>query len=289
MREKPQYGEKQEATQNRRDEAEKRERDIEKSDTFKRIVEEQRATREQQDRHEQAKRDRDNRTMWGVWATAVAALITVIVAHIDTRGVIDEAQRSANQQHTDTLAALARSDAAIAEARRLADAARDQANTATDTEKRQLRAYVHFVGKSTPHLDGIPVEMRGSQKNFGLTPAYHVYGAGNLGVAPAAWATTPMPQPDKIKGVGSPTRTYLAPTEEQDFPILFPSSGRQTLTPEEQSDIRAGKLRLFAFGVIYYDDVFGKSHTTEFRMDYGGEEAIRLGKMRWTEAGNEAN
>jgi hypothetical protein len=271
VREKSQYREKQEAAQNRRDEAEKRQRDIEKSDTFERIVEEQRATREQQDRHEQAKRDRDNRTIFGIWATALAALITVIVAHIDTRGVIDEAHQSAAKQHTDTLAALAKTDAAIAETRRLADAARDQANVAKDTEQRQLRAYV-FPNVSIENVNGdvskietdVP-KMVMIMKNTGLTPAYEVsvMGVAALGKFPIALRI----RYERLERGASPT---LAAGVIDPMPIRIENvSG--PLSKEQKLALSNGSAAIYVIGEILYRDIFSMLWCTKFAYYVGGD------------------
>jgi len=67
---------------------------------------EHQATRQQADTHEIGKRTRDWAVFWALVATAVAALLTLMVTHCDNREIIGESRRAANQQHDDTIKSL---------------------------------------------------------------------------------------------------------------------------------------------------------------------------------------
>src|SRR6202043_1975624 len=69
------------------------------------------------------KKQRDWATFGALLSAAIPAIITLIFAHLDNRAIIRESRRTADQQHNDTVAALAKTDAAIAETKRLADEA----------------------------------------------------------------------------------------------------------------------------------------------------------------------
>src|SRR3974377_2487288 len=49
-----------------------------------RVADEYQATRNQTERYESGKRNRENRTLWAISATAAFALLTLIVTHCDT-------------------------------------------------------------------------------------------------------------------------------------------------------------------------------------------------------------
>ena len=72
------------------------------------------ANRQQADAHERGKRKRELSTFWALVAAAGAAIVTLIVSHCDNRAIISESRRIAAQQHADTIAALSKTDAAIA-------------------------------------------------------------------------------------------------------------------------------------------------------------------------------
>ena len=85
------------------------------------LAAEHRTYREQQERHENKKRFREWVTIIAVSGTAVFALLTVLVTHRDTMAIIREAERTSSQQHSETLAALEKTDNAISETARLAN------------------------------------------------------------------------------------------------------------------------------------------------------------------------
>jgi hypothetical protein len=127
-------------------------------------------------------------------------------------------------------------------------------------------------------------------KNFGTTPAYSAYGLGELLIGPATMGNKSGPRPAQLQSDGPRIKVPIAPQDSMAITLKFGDSHpAQILTSQEKATIQFGSMLLFAFGVIYYDDVFGHSHTTEFRLEYGGIDAVRLGKMRWSTAGNDAN
>jgi hypothetical protein len=71
------------------------------------------ASRQQAARHENGKRKRDWSTFGALVAAAAAAILTLIVSHCDNRAIIDESRTAATRQHTDTVEALGKTDAAI--------------------------------------------------------------------------------------------------------------------------------------------------------------------------------
>lgn len=76
------------------------------STMINRVVNEQVASREQQERHESGKRNREIATICVIAATAVIALATLVVTHFDTERALSEARDAAERQHADTVAAI---------------------------------------------------------------------------------------------------------------------------------------------------------------------------------------
>ena len=81
----------------------------------------------------------------------------------------------------------------------------------------------------------------------------------------------------------------LSPQQEQAIILTLDDTRPKFLNREEKDIIRWGPKFLFAYGYMFYDDIFGETHTTAFRLEYGGPESVREGIMRWSAAGNDAN
>jgi len=179
---------------------------------------------------------------------------------------------------------------AFEQTRRQANAAEAQIKITVDQEKRQLRAYVGIVTSEALNLDWNPLEIHWKIKNVGNTPAYHVHGAGNLRVDLADMAALPPPRPEEIRPTGGTKMNgTLSPQQEQAIILTLDDTRPKFLNREEKDIIRWGPKFLFAYGYMFYDDIFGETHTTAFRLEYGGPESVREGIMRWSAAGNDAN
>lgn len=137
-----------------------------------------------------------------------------------------------------------------------------QAEVASDSETKQLRAYV-FTTIITPLNDFFPnVEHRYAVMfaNGGATPAYDL--ASGLH---ARFISIPSPQ--SIEEYGGPAVTpknailgdYLFKEHTQKF-----NSMPVTLTPAESNAVRDGKAGIFFWGEIIYRDIFRCQHHTNF-------------------------
>ena len=165
----PEYKKKQKTAKEHRERAEQHQALIQ---SMKRVADEQEATRDQHERHERGKRRRECSTIVAISATAVIALLTLMITHFDTVRVIEEARTSSETQHSDTVLALAKTDKAIEESHRLAEAAGVQA----DAAKVGNRAWIspRFVSIDGAIKDGQPIGIRVLYDNAGKTPALNV-------------------------------------------------------------------------------------------------------------------
>jgi hypothetical protein len=158
---------------------------------------------------------------------------------------------------------------AVEATNRLADAARDQANAAIDTEHRQLRAYVGPVFNSfrltTKYAECEPGDTAIAPhtifchhfKNYGLTPARVPHNCIVIYV-------------DPVRGTLNETKnavlTGCAPNPAPTAPTIWPGEERiaveESQFQEQIALIMAGSPG-FLFGKMTYYDVFGDFHFTD--------------------------
>ncbi len=134
-------------------------------------------------------------------------------------------------------------------------------NIAESTAERQLRAYlviepdIFIDQESGP---GASFEARPVLVNAGQTPAYDVIANSRMRVLPFPIGpefTFPLdiPSDPSIRVLGPDQRTGLI------------CNLGYIATPEDLRSIKSrGPVRLIAYGVVTYRDVFGKTHTTRY-------------------------
>lgn len=159
--------------------------------------------------------------------------------------------------------------------------------------EKQVRAYIGVV----PKMDDIaPRDFRkgGSPevsiavRNSGNSPALNFRYAAGFGIQPKGFPTHNGMVVEPVSD-GPIPRTTVAVDDE----VIITTRTEITLTDEVISDVvRVGAdKRFFIFGVILYDDVFGKPHTTRFcfSMKIGAtkEEVERTGiAFAWQQTAN---
>jgi hypothetical protein len=177
----------------------------------------------------------------------------------------------------------------VTEAGRQAKAAEDQVNISKDTEHHQLRAYLHpVIDRSDVDINKNPLEWKYVLKNFGATPACHVRTSGQIFPGPIEYGLGK--KPDVINHWGIEPKYCIAPQEEHTITLhMSPGNNSPALTGDQKELIKWGvTLLLYAHGSIYYDDIFGAPHVTDFRTYFGGNETLSSGKMDWSPEGNAA-
>jgi hypothetical protein len=221
---------------------------------------------------------------WALWANVGVGIATLIAAIT--------AAKIAYWAYESSVDAVIEAKRQTSEVRRQADAAQEQAGVAKETERNQLRAYVLpvFGPFTQSDLSQNPLMLMYKPKNFGLTPAYHVRTSGQLMVAPFFFGFIPKPPHKMITHHGGIEQSYyLAPQGTSEI-FLYLSGHPPLLSDDEKAAIINGKdWLLYAVGTIFYDDIFGQPHTTDFRLQFGGEESIRLGGLRTSKEGNAAD
>jgi hypothetical protein len=205
---------------------------------------------------------------------AIRSKLCSLSAGTDTLSRIDHGKPRPPQQHRDwfdyahggilLLTFLAALAAAIFTARQayLANkqltAARDALKISEETAKRQLRAYMFYVGAGISQDAGNPTAYIASIdiKNWGQTPAFNVYSWINAAVGEyplrsnLVMATPADENSDVGPGAGFRMEYIIQPT----------------LTDQDLNDIRSGGKRIYVWGTIRYTDTFNQPHYTEFRL-----------------------
>jgi hypothetical protein len=227
--EEREYKEKQEVAAENRDRAKYHE-DSTRSITavaaqIDRIATGQQARRDQRERHETHRGRREWITIAAISATAIFALLTMIVTHVDTMRVIKAARTAAAEQHNDTVVALSKTDAAIAESRRLADAANKSANLAEAAS----RAWVAPIRFEFAHpADGTdPLKVRIAIQNVGREPARAL--THKLGTAFIESPSLPVAQwgdlPEWMSNISlEPSELCKSVEEAANYSVLYPSN-----------------------------------------------------------------
>jgi hypothetical protein len=141
-----------------------------------------------------------------------------------------------------------------------------QVDVAKDTAQKELRAYVYAVPTRLFHLGASPTQGYLGIKNGGKTFARNV----------KRWAGINVLGPkisdafdDLGKLVPEPGAMTLGPDSHTDATIIC---NFRVLTPDEVDQIKSGEKRIYVFGKITYEDMFGLPHETTFCFVYYGSE-----------------
>jgi hypothetical protein len=148
---------------------------------------------------------------------------------------------------------------------------------ADKTAECQLRAYVGIAdhklsGFAENQIPKIILHI----KNFGQTPARKLqYWAAS------GFASYPL-------NTQLPLQSFRPETIS-----IFPSDNfspvitlAQPLNSADMAGLQSGNRRLYVYGHIKYEDVFGQTRNTGFRLMYGGADNLSIGRMLWAEAGS---
>jgi len=201
------------------------------------------AAQERRDREAQSKIDR-NMLLTNI-ALAVFACLQLVITAITLRGL----------KHAETAAQAA--DAA-------ADASKRAVEIATDTAQRQLRAYVVVgIGVLEGATENGQPTGRVVVQNVGQTPAYQVSTDMEIAVVSEGQNFNVL-SPDDVKrvhmviGAGHSVRT----SQKAAF----------SLTAEGLAAVQAGTSAIFISGCTVYEDIFGKTWSTQFCHIYRGAD-----------------
>jgi len=146
--------------------------------------------------------------------------------------------------------------------------------SAENTSRWQLRAYVHVTLTGNTRITANAGEVARSVPgliNSGQTPAMDVLVYSNICVADFP-LTASLP-PILISSGGSKATIYPGQTGlnlfiESEAPIT--EEDMQLATPTSNNPSEAKSHRFYLYGFVSYKDVFGESHTTNFRVVTSG-------------------
>lgn len=183
------------------------------------ISAQQTASANQANRHEQNKSLRDWFTFGALVTTAFAALLAMIVSHSDTRGLIKDEKHASAQQHNDTIAALAKTDATISALKAQADTMRNQLAEMRNDKRAWVSPStlnIRQIWGTGDHPDDY-IEIVVTLLNTGREPAINT----SFSVSPEFFPT------DDIKRLGD-TNTTLTTT---DIPLIKENASCDDLRP----------------------------------------------------------
>lgn len=148
----------------------------------------------------------------------------------------------------------------------LAVSTRRLASDAANTAVRELRAYVYFENPTTgpwPPVTPTHTIVLVNITNGGATWANKFTSQVAIAKLAASDSRDPF---DTIQWTEAPAESVLGPQQTINVHV-------GNITPQEQADVLAGKLRIFAVGVIKYNDTLNAgilaSHTTEMCRVFG--------------------
>jgi hypothetical protein len=195
--------------------------------------------------------DQASLAWWGIWVGVVSAIATAVAA----------------------LAAAAAARAAV-----MATKEASEANSiARDTAKRQLRAFV-AAERSVLEIKENLVVATIAIVNSGQTPAYHFDHCAWIGFGHIGETKIFEEGPHRPKsGAHIPSSGNCGAIIESD-----------RLTESQIAKIKLGKIAVWVWGTIWYEDVFGDAQRTKFRFVYTGFATTPAGVMLADEEGNEA-
>jgi CBS domain-containing protein len=156
------------------------------------------------------------------------------------------------------------------------------------TTRAQLRAYVSAIvvtlNRNHPSREML-AEI--TIKNSGQTPAYNLFHAGSILALTDEKAERELTRTDERPKIGRPAPFTLHSGEECNGTMITDTEP----THEELVDVAQGKLSLYAFGTVYYEDAFEIPHESRFCYRAKGfeypppkpkpGETSRVTPMRW--------
>jgi hypothetical protein len=222
----------------------------------------------------------------GTVALAIVTLVALLVTHADTRGLIKRTRIASDQQHTDTLTALNKTDAQIAALQEQAKTMSNQLKLSRDEFAATQRPWIS-IDSMTPFAPLSFVnggsDLAGTLEfvltNSGRTPAVHVFPFVN----PVLMTTFNLDdimsktrefceviRPSKFSGgiLAPPNKTVTYPGH-MSFTITGKDIGAGTL-------LRGGRkaIKIYIGGCIGYEFTFGerRRHQTGFIYELVGPE-----------------
>jgi hypothetical protein len=202
---------------------------------------------------------------FGVLAAAVVAGCIAWNAFVIGVDAVKEARRAADEAGNQ-----------VVEARRQVVAAEKQIGVQTDTEKRQLRAYVYVVPAVTDFSIGKRPFASVTIKNGGQTPAYDFNVSLNQQIRP-------FQQGESMKGVGVQPIPIL-PTHDgvgafvyqnHEYVIGLPPSPAAVSEQEYNSVMKGTEQRFYVWGRLHYLDAFNSEHFLNFCFSLDGESLTK--------------
>lgn len=175
--------------------------------------------------------------------------------------------------------------AAVA-AGRAAKAAEAGVAVASESARRQLRAYIAVEnGEGGIVRAGQKICLPLTLRNHGQTPALRTAMVARILVR-----GLPFRLEQEVGELGERVLPHERPAA-----VIHPRTDARVIEEMDEplpdalfKRIEVDEAAVFFSGTIFYEDVFGERHETHFRFEFSGAECFRSGKMRISAQGNDA-
>lgn len=223
-----------------------------------RVVAEQQANRDQRERHEIHRAKRERITVVIVGIAAVVALGALVVSYLDTHESLSEARSTAAEQHADTLAALAKTDAQIAALTEQTVTLRGQLEEMKTASAIWRREFTGVMQLDNVRANNSPSGWLITSKwnNIGKTDVLNFKGWNHLQYFPSVEEVKKIDflKVPKGENINEP-QTILAGD--------YMTYGNYQMTMAQAWEEMYGKGAIISWGYIEYDDIFGTHHTVQ--------------------------
>ncbi len=160
-----------------------------------------------------------------------------------------------------------------------------QAWIASDTEQRQLRAYLFLSATNVVIETNRTVFSNIIFKNYGVTPADNVRHWACVAVRDIVIKNSvtidPTDLPDWRGDIIALPRSIVPQGDVMPVRYVFSCEkgalNPLVLTDDEQTAVNANKKAIYLYGMIYYEDIFGHPHHTWYRRLTSGQFGLRDG------------
>jgi hypothetical protein len=223
-----------------------------------RVVAEQQADRDQRERHEIHRAKRERVTVVIVGVAAVIALGALAVSYHDTSEFLREAGSTAAEQHADTAAVLAKTDAQITALRGQTDALRgqlDEMKTASAIWRSEFTGVMQLDNvRANNNPTGWLITSRWN--NIGKTDVLGFKGWNHLQFFPSVEDVKKIDflKVPKGENINEPQAIRAGD---------YMTYGTSQVTMAQAWDEMYGKGAIISWGYIEYDDIFGTHHTVQ--------------------------
>lgn len=148
-----------------------------------------------------------------------------------------------------------------------------------EASRKELRAYIKIIApdQAVSLVVGEPIKILMHAVNYGHTPALNASFKHSCGIAGTDWQWGDEHESTRNKEV--------AVTLHRDAPLTCEIFSQFDLSRDHLEAIKSGRETIYARGIYFYDDVFGKPHITQVSLEIRDIE-IATNRVKVAPTGN---